>query len=93
MMISEFLEMPVTITYGYSSANVPKWSGTGQRIGAGPRPSGKRKSAGTIGRSHGAKLLRPQKETGVFLRLLKPAGENVLNILLIFRIGAQDICQ
>ncbi len=29
MMISGFLEMPVTVTYGYSSANVPKWSGTG----------------------------------------------------------------
>ncbi len=29
MMISGFLEMPVTVTYGYFSANVRKWSGTG----------------------------------------------------------------
>ncbi len=29
MMISGFLEMPVTVTYGYSSANVRKSSVTG----------------------------------------------------------------
>jgi hypothetical protein len=29
MMISGFLEMPVTVIYGYSSANVRKWFGIG----------------------------------------------------------------
>ena len=29
MMISGFLEMPVTVNYGTSSSSLPKWSGTG----------------------------------------------------------------
>jgi len=93
MMISGFLEMPVTVPCGCSSANVRKWSGTGAMDRYWP----KTQREAEIFRDHWpkpwGKTAEAAKGGGVFLRLLKLAGENVLNILLIFRIGAQDICQ